>query len=58
VTVLDEKGTPLGVSRPIIKDVTDATVEWTQPDLLAKFKGQTIQLKFELKSAKLYAFRF
>ena len=58
VTVLDEKGTPLGVSRPIIKDVTDATVEWAQPDLLAKFKGQTIQLKFELKSAKLYAFRF
>jgi hypothetical protein len=58
VSVLDESGTSLGVSRPIMADVTDATVEWDQPDLLAKLKGQTIQLKFDLRSAKLYSFCF
>jgi hypothetical protein len=58
VEVLDAKGASLGTSRTIRTDMSDALAEWDDTGLLSKLKGRTIQLKFDLKSAKLYSFRF
>ncbi|HSW45106.1 MAG TPA: hypothetical protein VLM89_06000 [Phycisphaerae bacterium] len=58
VEVLDENGISLGVSKPITVDATDAILEWNKPGLLSGLQGRTVRLKFELRSARLYAFRF
>lgn len=41
-------------SEPITADVTDGEVRWTSGDFAA-LKGRTVQLRFELRDAKLYA---
>jgi hypothetical protein len=58
VTVLDARGAELGVSRPIRANVTDAAVEWDQPGFAAWLKGRSVSLRFEFRSAKIYALRF
>lgn len=57
-TLLDENGAVLGVSMPLTGDVTDAVVNWNTPDLIDTIKGKMIRLRFELSSARLYAFGF
>lgn len=56
IEVLDADGTILGMSRPISADVTDAAVEWDQPDLPNRLKNRMVRLKFDLAAARLYAF--
>jgi len=58
VGVVGGEGFGLGQSEPITKDVTDATVAWETGRDLSAYVGKSIQLRFELKSACLYAFSF
>jgi hypothetical protein len=58
VAVRDAKGLALDDAEPIDADVTDATVRWRGGGDLSSRKGKLVRLTFELKSAKLYAFRF
>ncbi len=58
VAVLDAEGLDLDHCRPITRDVTDAAVAWNGGHDLAHFAGKPIQLRFELRSATLYAFGF
>jgi len=43
---------------PIAADVTDGVVSWKAGQDLSKLVGKPIRLRFELKSARLYAFGF
>jgi len=56
--VRDAKGLALDDAEPIDADVTDATVRWRGGGDLSSRKGKLVRLTFELKRAKLYAFRF
>lgn len=56
VRVLDAPAFGDGVSTAITTDVTDAEVQWPGRDA-ATLRGKTVRLKFELRGAKLYAFR-
>jgi len=58
VAVRDAKGLALDDAEPIDADVTDATVRWRGGGDLSSRKGKLVRLTFELKRAKLYAFRF
>ncbi len=58
VAVLDERGFMLDACRPITADVTDGVVRWNSVTDLGSLQGKNVHLKFELKSAKLYAFGF
>jgi len=55
--VLDAAGLTLADCTPITDNVTDAALQFKGADL-AKLRGKPIRLKFQLKSAKLYSFRF
>ena len=58
VGVLDAGRRGLADCRPITADATDGIVMWQGGKDLAALKGKKIRLRFELKSATLYAFRF
>jgi hypothetical protein len=58
VAVLDSEGFGLADCQPINADVTDGVVTWQGDRDLASLSGKPIQLKFELRGAKLYAFGF
>jgi hypothetical protein len=45
-------------SKLITRTVTDAVVKWRKGFSIENVKGENIRLKFELKNAKLYSFRF
>jgi len=55
VAVLDEKGFELERCRAIRKDLTDGEVKWRGVQFRS-LKGRMVRLKFELNSARLYAF--
>lgn len=55
VGVLDADGFALDDCRPIASDVTDGVVQWTSGKDFAALEGKTVQLKFEINAAKLYA---
>ncbi len=48
----------IGKAKPITADVTDQSVPWTGGRDLSPLVGKTIRLRFELTSARLYAFSF
>ena len=56
VAVLDADGFDLDACEPITRDVTDGVVAWRQGKDPSTLKGKTVRLRFELKSAVLYAF--
>ena len=56
VAVLDQPGFALDRCVPVKKDVTDGEVKWKGGSRFSSLKGKTVSLKFELDSAKLYAF--
>jgi hypothetical protein len=58
VTALDADGHTLGQSEPVTGDVTDAPVAWRDGFELTAWKDRPIQLVFDIKQAKLYAFSF
>jgi len=58
VELLDEKGTVLATSEPVVGDAIDGEVKWIGRDSVAEFAGQPVRLRFELKEADLYAYRF
>lgn len=47
----------IGRCRPITRSATDAPLRWSGADL-GPLHGKQIQIVFELRSAKLYSFRF
>ena len=55
VSVVDAEGFDLERCTPITADVTDAPVAW-KPSDLSSLAGRTVRLKFEIRSATLYAF--
>lgn len=57
VTAIDAAGNELAISRPIADDVTDRPVVFPEGFMLSGH-GNSIRLRFELDSAKLYAFSF
>jgi len=58
VVLVDEDNKQLAQSELIPKSVTDASVQWKDGFSLADYKGKKIQLRFELRDAKLYSFSF
>ena len=56
VAVLDADGFGLDDCEPITQNVTDGVVAWKRGKDPSTLKGKTVRLKFELKSAVLYAF--
>jgi hypothetical protein len=58
VEILDTAGRPLKgyVSNPIRTDALRIVPEWNEAKDLSKLKGQTVQVRFTLENAKLYAF--
>ena len=56
VSVLDDPGFGQAASNAIVHDVTDGEVQWPGKDS-ASLRGKVVRLKFELRDAKLYAFR-
>ncbi|MFI4874822.1 MAG: hypothetical protein ACIALR_05775, partial [Blastopirellula sp. JB062] len=55
VEVLDEAGDVIGVSEPLQGDAVDAAVVWKRDPHLSK---GTVRLRFNLKDADLYSYRF
>jgi hypothetical protein len=63
VAVLDEKGSPIpgfgaGECRVINGDQLSKTVEWSGGNDLSRLAGQPIRLRFDMRGAKLFSFRF
>ena len=59
VEILDAAGRSLRgyVSKPIGADAPRIAVKWNDANDLSKLRGQTVQVKFTLVNAKLYAFQ-
>ena len=57
VEVLGQKGAVLASSADTIGDAIDRPIVWTSGDL-ARWKGRPVRLRFTLKDADLYSFRF
>ena len=55
VKMLNNDGNVIGKSRPLSGDVVDAEVIWEQRP---EFTSDAIRLRFELRNADLYSFRF
>jgi hypothetical protein len=55
VEVLDEEGTPVAESEPIVGDHPRKTVEWKRGGL-EHLNGQTIRFRFTLRNASLYSY--
>jgi hypothetical protein len=58
VSVLGDHGELLGESEPISGDGTDIKLIWKQQELLERHKGRDLRLRFEVRNATLFAFRF
>jgi hypothetical protein len=58
VGVVDADGFTLGECQPITADVTDGIVKWGDGRDLNVLRGERVRLQFELRSAKLYSWRF
>ncbi len=63
VEILDENGKPLdGYTRddcpPVFGDSLEKKVYWTKGSDLSQLKGRPVQLKFYIRDADLYSFRF
>jgi hypothetical protein len=58
VAALDKDGAALAQSEPLHGTSTAAPVQWPVGFSLTKQKGEVVQLEFNLRDAKLYAFRF
>ena len=57
VAILDEAGEQQAVSEPVGTTVTDSPVKWAESRDLDRLRGKKIRLRFQLRDAKLYAFR-
>ena len=58
VGVLEAEGLGVADAKPIRADVTDGVVEWQSGRDLSALVGKSVQLQFELTSARLYSFSF
>ena len=58
VEVLDAAGAVRGTSQPLIGDAIEHVVSWPEGFDLGALAGQPIRLRFRLKDADVYAFRF
>ena len=58
VAVVDADGFALDDCKPIDTNTSDGVIEWQDGRDLSRFLGKPIQLQFELKAARLYAFSF
>lgn len=56
VSVLDAAPFAMDRCRPVSRNVTDQEVRWTGVRDLRQLEGKQIQLRFELRAAKLYSF--
>ncbi len=56
VAVLDEAGQFIAESKAITETVSDGRVQWSYTSDPAPLDGKSIQLRFELRKAKLYSF--
>ena len=57
VAVLGESGEVLLTGEPLTGNMTDAPVTWKEGRIRAReFAGETVQLRFQLRNAKLYSY--
>lgn len=56
VSMIDDQGHEIAVSKPSCRTVTDGKVKWTRNRTLSS--GKDIRLRFQLNKAKLYSFSF
>jgi hypothetical protein len=58
VDALDPGGAVLAESAEIIGDHVARTIRWKTPGAIAKLAGRPVRLRFRLKDADVYSFRF
>ena len=58
VAVVDADGFGVDDCEPVFANITDGKIKWKDGRDLSRFLGKPIQLQFELKAARLYAFGF
>lgn len=58
IEVLDLNGKILATSETLVGDAIDQTVSWKEKDAVAAASGKTVKLRFLLKDADVYSFRF
>ena len=57
VSAIDSDGTIVATSRPVVDNVTDALVEWTDSNSpITELAGRPMSLRFEFNNARLYSF--
>ena len=57
-SIVDPSGRVLAETEPLRADVTSGLLRWKKLRNLARFAGLSIQLRFHLEAARLYAFSF
>jgi hypothetical protein len=56
--ILDADGFSLDTCRPVVEDVTNAPITWESGKTLERFVGKNVQVRFEMKAAKLFSIGF
>jgi hypothetical protein len=58
VLMIGADGNVLAESQPISENITDGKITWTGQDSIERQIGRDLRLRFEIRNATLYAFRF
>lgn len=58
VEMLDGHGRVIAQSKLLVGDAIDYPVEWTEDGVVEQLSGTTVQLRFRMKEADLYSYRF
>jgi hypothetical protein len=58
VRMLDKGGNRVAESKPLARNVTDATIEWTDGFSMGSLSEKTARFEFEFEGATVYSFSF
>jgi hypothetical protein len=58
VRILDPSGNRVAESKPLARNVTDATIEWTDGFSMGSLSEKTARFEFEFEGATVYSFSF
>jgi hypothetical protein len=56
VSAISSEGRVVAKSRPIVDNVTDGLVKWTDSSPITELAGRRLALRFEFNNARLYSF--
>jgi len=58
VEMIDTNGNVVAKSQPMVGDAIDSPVVWPEGEAISQWSGKSMQIRFNLKEADLYSFRF